>query len=129
MLYCLCGFCFFCSTSSINVIITVYSCVAIVKVKQHKPAPLYLTDEAHGHTVLKLPVAHCEFNPIELAWVSVKGYVDKYNKTHCNLPEIERLTSDRFTITMTDMWRNFCKYVVDIENDYFEKKTDLMRTQ
>ena len=40
------------------------------KVKQHRPAPLYLTDEAahtQGHTVLKLPVAHCELNPIELA--------------------------------------------------------------
>ena len=22
---------------------------------------------------------------------------------------------------MTDMWRNFCRHVVDIENDYFEK--------
>ena len=40
------------------------------KVKQHRPTPLYLTDEAahkHGHTVLRLPVAHCELNPIELA--------------------------------------------------------------
>ena len=34
---------------------------------------LYLTDEAgrgKGHTVLCLPVAHCEFNPIEVAWAS-----------------------------------------------------------
>ncbi len=46
-------------------------------VKQHRPRPLYLTDEAiheHGHRVLRLPVAHCELNPIELAWASVKGY-------------------------------------------------------
>ena len=93
------------------------------KVKQHRPAPLYLTDEAahtQGHTVLQLPVAHCELNPIELAWASVKGYVAKYNKTY-NLAEIERLTPDGFTHTTTDMWRNFCRHVVDIEHDYFEK--------
>ena len=48
------------------------------KVKQHSSeGPLYFTDEAankHGHTALKLPVAHYELNPIELAWASVKGY-------------------------------------------------------
>ena len=48
------------------------------KVKQHRHNPLYLKDETaheHGHTVLRLPVAHCELNPIELAWASVKGYI------------------------------------------------------
>ena len=47
-------------------------------VKEHRPNPVYLTDEViyeHRHTVLRLPVAHCELNPIELAWASVKGYV------------------------------------------------------
>ena len=40
------------------------------KVQQHQPKPIYLTNEAakqHGHIVLRLPVAHCELNPIELA--------------------------------------------------------------
>ena len=41
-----------------------------------------------GHTVLRLPVAHCELNPIELAWTSIKGYIAKHNKIH-NLPDIE----------------------------------------
>ena len=60
-------------------------------VQQYRPKPLYLTEEAiheHGHTVLRLPVAHCELNPIELAWASVKGYVAKHNKDY-NLQEIE----------------------------------------
>ena len=46
------------------------------KVRQNRPEPLYLTDEAardKGHTVLRLPVAHCELNPIELAWASSQG--------------------------------------------------------
>ena len=93
------------------------------KVRQHRPKPLYLTDEAaehHGHTVLRLPVSHCELNPIELAWASVKGYVAKQNKDF-NLKEIERLTPEGFTHTTTDMWRNFCRHVVDVENKYIEQ--------
>ena len=56
------------------------------KVKQHRPTPIYLSDKAaheHGHTVLRLPVAHCELNPIELAWASVKAYIARHNtRTH-----------------------------------------------
>ena len=63
---------------------------------------------------------NCELNPIELAWASVKGYVAKHDKTH-NLPGIEQLTPDRVIYTTTDMWRIFCRHVVDIENDHFEK--------
>ena len=53
------------------------------KVRQHRSEKLYLTDDAahqhgHGHTVLRLPVAHCELNPIELTWTSVKGYIAKH---------------------------------------------------
>ena len=93
------------------------------KVRQNRPEPLYLTDEAardKGHTVLHLPVAHCELNPIELAWASVKGYVARHNKKY-NMTEIQRLTPEGFTHTTTDMWRGFCRHVVDVENDYFEK--------
>ena len=58
-------------------------------VKQHRPEPLYLTHKVihdMGHQVLRLPVAHCELNPIELAWASVKGYVAKHNRCY-NLAE------------------------------------------
>jgi len=93
------------------------------KVKHHRPTPLYLTDEAaheHGHAVLRLPVAHCELNPIELAWASVKGYVAKHN-TGYRLQDVERLTPEAFAHTTTDMWRNFCRHVVKVENDYIAK--------
>lgn len=91
--------------------------------KQHRPSPLYATDEEihkAGHQVLRLPVAHCELNPIELAWASVKGYVAKHN-TRFTMTETKQLTIDGFQHTTTDMWRKFCRHVVDIENDYFEK--------
>ena len=93
------------------------------KVKQYRTSPIYLTDEAaheHGHTVLRLPVGHCELNPIELAWASVKGYVAKHNRDY-NLAEVEQLVPKGFEHTTTDMWRKFCKHVIDIENEYIEK--------
>jgi len=38
--------------------------------------------KAAGHTVLRLPPYHCEFNPIELAWAMVKKYVKSKNTTY-----------------------------------------------
>ena len=32
--------------------------------------------EVKGHEVVHLPVAHCELNPIKLAWAYVKVYND-----------------------------------------------------
>ena len=92
-------------------------------VKQHRPEPLYLTDKVihdHGHTVLRLPVAHCELNPIELAWSQVKRHVARHNKAY-NLTEVYRLTYDGFKQVTTDMWRQFCRHALDVENDYFTK--------
>lgn len=73
-----------------------------------------------GHTVLRLPVAHCELNPIELAWASMKGYVAKHNKNF-TMTETKQLTIDRFKHTVKEVWRSFCRHMVDIENEYFEK--------
>ena len=66
-----------------------------IKVHQHRPMPLYLTGEAakqHGDTVLRLPVAHCELNPIELAWASVKEYIHSQTKQRLQ-PERDRTTN------------------------------------
>ena len=38
-----------------------------------------------------MPVAHCELNPIELAWANVKEYIRKHNKQF-TMSEIEILT-------------------------------------
>ena len=95
------------------------------KVKENRPAPLYLTNEAatnygHGHSVVRLPVAHCELNPIEMAWSWVKGYVRKHNKTF-TLTEVQQLTNDAFKAMPADTWRHYCRHVIDVENNYFDK--------
>ena len=86
-------------------------------------SPPHYTDEAiheHGHLVLILPVAHCELNPIELAWATVKCYVAKQNVRY-NLTEITRLTHEGFGQATADTWKQSCRHVVDIENDYIVK--------
>ena len=77
--------------------------------------------------MLRLPVAHCELDPIELAWASVKGYVAKHNKTF-PMAETKQLTLDGFKHTTADMWRNFCKHVVDIENEYIQNESTKLQT-
>ena len=102
----------------------------VEKVKPHRPTPIYLTDKAahkHGHTVLRLPVAHCELNPIELAWASLKAYITRHN-TWYTLQEVQRLTPEGFKHTTVDIWRNFYRHVVKLEEDYMVKVGTVERT-
>ncbi len=59
------------------------------KVHASKPVATYKTDVLAanlGHEVVRLPVAHCEFNPIEFAWAFVKDYCRKNNQAFTLLP-------------------------------------------
>ena len=97
--------------------------ILLNKVKQYRKKPIYLTDELandSGHEVLRLPVGHCELNPIELAWASVKGYVAKHN-TQYNMTGIQCLVPEGFKHTTADMWKNFCRHVHAIEKNYIKK--------
>lgn len=55
--------------------------------------------------MVRLPVAHPELNPIELAWSAIKGYVAKHKK---------------FTLTPT-MWEKFCAHTEKVEEMYWKK--------
>ena len=35
-----------------------------------------------GHEVVRLPVAHCELNPIDMVWSQVKGHVKENNRKY-----------------------------------------------
>ena len=48
------------------------------------------------------------------------GYMAKYNMKF-NLREVHVLTQEGFQHTTVDMWRKFCRHVVDIENYHFDK--------
>ena len=86
-------------------------------IQRQQPKPLYLNNvaaEKEDGEVLRLPVARCELNPIELAWASVKGYVARHNKMY-NLKEVERLTPEGIKHTTTEMWVKFCMHAMKVE--------------
>ena len=47
------------------------------KIQQTNAKTVYKTDpiaDKHGHKLLRLPIAHCELNPIELAWAIMNEF-------------------------------------------------------
>ena len=92
-------------------------------ISQHKCKTTYKSDiiaELQGHTVLRLPVAHCELNPIELVWAQVKGYAARNNKTF-RMSEIKQLCSDGMAEVTAERWKSCVDYVIKVENEYWEK--------
>jgi len=72
-----------------------------------------------GHTVLRLPPYHCEFNPIELAWAMVKGYV-KQNNTTYKVEDVRQLLSTAIERVTPENWKNFIKHVIHEENKIWQ---------
>ena len=84
---------------------------------------MYLTDkaaESEGHEVVRLPAAHCELNPIELAWAHVKEYVRKNNKLFTRA-EVEQLTPHGIGAVMPDLWKKCVEHVRGVEDKYWEQ--------
>ncbi|XP_060855586.1 uncharacterized protein LOC132933295 [Metopolophium dirhodum] len=111
-------------------------------VKRLKPLHTkYVIDElvkANNHTVLRLPPYHCELNPIELAWSSVKNHV-RMNNTTYKLPDVNNLLTEGINRVDAEMWKNFISHTKKEEDKFYEvdniidevlsaEKTDLLMT-
>ena len=70
-----------------------------------------------GHTVLPSPVAHCELNPIELAWSKVKRYLKEHNQSF-KLADLEKLVPAAFQSVTPEMWKSYCKHVEKEEENF-----------
>ena len=84
---------------------------------------MYETDhiaKQYGHEVIRLPVAHTELNPIELAWAVVKDYCRKNNQLF-TLKGIEALIPQGFQQCSPDKFKHFCEHVKQIEEDFWQK--------
>lgn len=94
-------------------------------IKQHKTKnPIYILDtilEEHGHTVLRLPPYHPEFNPIEKIWALVKNWVATHNTTF-KLADVEQLARQKFDDITNIEWENICRHVNKTETEYIEKQ-------
>ena len=93
------------------------------KIKDAKPTKQFETDviaDKFTHKVLRLPVAHPELNPIELACSVVKGYVAKHNQKF-TLKEVEALVPEAINTVTPAMWSKFCGHTKKVEEEYWKK--------
>ena len=87
----------------------------------------YIVDEIArkaGHEVVRLPVAHCTLNPIELAWVQVKGHI-KRNTSQFNLDEVKKLAQEGFEVVTKERWADLVKHVRDKVEDHYWQNDNL----
>lgn len=71
-------------------------------------------EKAADHDIVRLPPYHCEFNPIEVIWSQVKGYVAA-NTTTFTLAGIEKLVPESTDLVTPDNWLRACAHVKKIE--------------
>lgn len=75
--------------------------------------------QEHNIIVLRLPPYHCELNPIELAWASVKHHV-KINNSSYKLPDVKTLLLEGVERVTPEMWRSFISHVIKEEAKFYE---------
>ena len=84
---------------------------------------VYQTDciaARYGHEVVRLPIAHCEFNPIEMAWSIVKDYIMKNNTTF-KLTDAQALIPLAFHQVTGTVWERLCEHVKKVKDEYWSK--------
>ena len=59
----------------------------------------------NGHKVIRLPPYHCVYNPIELIWAQIKGFVADKNFKH-TMTEVENLTKEAIKNISCEKWTN-----------------------
>lgn len=91
---------------------------------QHKSYVIDNIAKDNGHTVLRLPPYHCEFNPIELVWAMVKGYV-KQNNTTYKIEDVRQTLNTAIERVTPQNWKNFIKHVIE-EEDRIWNVDDIM---
>lgn len=94
-------------------------------VKLHKPqTKQYELDgiaESQGHTVVRLPPYHCQYNAIELIWAQVKGYVAEHNRTF-KLSDIEKLFEEALRRIDRTSWENCVRHTEKLQEEDYQKE-------
>lgn len=74
-----------------------------------------------------MPVAHCEFNPIEEIWAYVKNMVAKKNKTF-NVKDVKKLFKDTMNNLPPFLWPKRVKSAKNFE-DMFRRPSNANLTE
>ncbi|XP_063895623.1 uncharacterized protein LOC110373535 [Helicoverpa armigera] len=89
-------------------------------VNRNKPEPVYAVDailKGLGHKICRLPPYHCDLNPIEMIWASMKRKVAEINRSSNNI--VVRIYA--FDTISVEEWRNHCGHVKKLEEEYRKK--------
>ena len=74
-----------------------------------------------GHDVLGLLLYHCEFNPIELIWGDIKGFVSRKNST-LKQNDVKELIHQGFAQVNELKWQKACNHVKNVVETKFWKE-------
>ncbi len=85
---------------------------------------LYETDkiaaaENRGLEVIRLPIGHCELNPIEKIWAWIKQRVASRNKEQ-TMASVLRLTNQVIAEVTPELWASNVQHVKGVEDEYKE---------
>ena len=70
--------------------------------------------------ILRLPLYRPDLNPIELVWAQLRKIVSSRNFTN-KLNDVLGITKAAFTEISVQNWENFCKHVINVEEEYTRK--------
>lgn len=75
----------------------------------------------YGHTVLRLPMYHTDFNPIEKLWVDLRGYMNvNMEGVQLSGTKIESLIKEKIEAMGKEEWSRACQEVYQLENEYLK---------
>lgn len=74
-----------------------------------------------GHTVIRLPPYHCQYNPIEMIWAKVKTEVAEKNKTF-KIKDVEKLTHDSIDNVSKEDWISRVNHAERLQEEDFVKE-------
>lgn len=80
-----------------------------------------------GHEVSRLPPYHCQYNPIEMISVQIKGEVSDRNNTF-KLADVERLLHAAIDSTTVEQWSNCVRHAEQLQEEDFHKQINRNQT-
>ncbi len=86
--------------------------------------PTYIIDDlatSHGHTVVRIPPYHCEFNAIELIWAQGKGGVARHNHTF-TISTVKQLLIEELGKITPQNWIKAISHVEKLEEYIFNEE-------
>ncbi|XP_046406949.1 uncharacterized protein LOC124171727 [Ischnura elegans] len=74
-----------------------------------------------GHTVVRLPPFHCQYNPIEMVWAQVKRQVADRNTTF-KMKDLEDITNQVIDEVTQDAWAACVRHAEQLQDEDLKKE-------